>query len=329
MKEASYYEKHEGNKVQCRLCPHNCKVPENRTGICGVRKNRKGILYSKIYGQLTSVAMDPIEKKPLYHFYPSSSILSIGTRGCNMKCPYCQNWHISQDLSVSTTAYLPEEIVDAAARKDSIGIAYTYSEPVIWFEYIIDTARIASERGLKNVLVTNGFINREPLDELLQYTDAMNIDLKTFNPETYKKVQKATLEGVTSTIEQAHGRCHIEITTLIVTGINDTLREMKKIMDFISSLDKNIPWHISRYYPNYKHNSPATDIDFMMEVCDAGLKKLSYVYCGNISSGHRGNDTLCPSCGTLLIERRGYFTRTRDCEGGTCKKCGQKTHIIS
>ncbi len=329
MKEASYYEKRDGNSVECRLCPHNCKISEDRTGICGVRRNRKGKLYSEIYGQLTSVAMDPIEKKPLYHFYPSSSILSIGTRGCNMKCPYCQNWQISQDLSARTTVYSPEEIAEAASRKDSIGVAYTYSEPVIWFEYVVDTARIVSDRGLKNVLVTNGFINPEPLDELLQYTDAMNIDLKAFNPETYKKVQKATREGVTSTIEQAHGRCHIEITTLLVTGINDTLEEMKEIIDFISSIDKNIPWHISRYYPNYRYNSPATDIDLMMKVCDQAVKKLSYVYCGNIPSGYKGNDTACPSCGALLIERSGYFTGIKNCEAGICKKCGYQTGIIN
>jgi pyruvate formate lyase activating enzyme len=327
IKEASYYEKRDDNMVRCVLCPHNCTISEDQTGICGVRRNRKGKLYSEIYGQLTSVAMDPIEKKPLYHFYPSSSILSIGTRGCNMKCPYCQNWHISQDLSVPVNSYSPEEIAEAASRKDSIGIAYTYSEPLIWYEYVLDTAKIISERGLKNVLVTNGFINREPLDELLRYTDAMNIDLKSFNPETYKKVQKATREGVTSTIEQAYGKCHIEITTLIVTGINDTVREMKEIIDFISSLDKNIPWHISRYYPNYKYNAPATDIDFMMKVCDLAAKKLSYVYCGNIPPGRKGNNTLCPSCGALLIERSGYYTRVRDSIDGTCKKCGYETGI--
>jgi pyruvate formate lyase activating enzyme len=328
MKEASYYEISDGDSVRCGLCPHNCHISEGQSGTCGVRRNRKGKLYSEIYGQLTSVAMDPIEKKPLYHFYPSSSILSIGTRGCNMKCPYCQNWHISQDLSVPVNSCSPEEIADAASRKDSIGIAYTYSEPLIWFEYVLDTSRIISERGLKNVLVTNGFINRGPLDELLQYTDAMNIDLKSFNPETYKKVQKATREGVTSTIEQAHGRCHIEITTLIVTGINDTLREMKEIIDFISSIDKNIPWHISRYHPSYKYNAPATDIDFMMKVCDQAEKKLSYVYCGNIPSGRKGNNTLCPSCGTLLVERSGYFTRIKNCTDGICKKCGHETGII-
>ncbi len=329
MKEASYYEKRKGNRVECRLCPHNCKIAEDNRGICGVRINRKGVLYSEIYGRVTSVAMDPIEKKPLYHFYPSSSILSIGTRGCNMKCPYCQNWNISQELSVPTTGSSPEEMADAASRKDSIGIAYTYSEPLIWYEFVLDTSRIVSGRGLKNVLVTNGFINSEPLDELLQYTDAMNIDLKSFNPETYKKVQKAKLEDVKSTIVQAHGRCHIEITTLIVTGINDTMGEMKEIIDFISSVDRNIPWHISRYYPNYRYDAPATDIDFMMKVFDEAVKKLSSVYCGNIPSGYRGNDTDCPSCGVSLIQRRGYYIRVKNLEKGMCNKCGFDTGIIN
>jgi len=201
--EAAYYEKLDGGNVRCRLCPHNCLIKDGKHGICGARKNSGGILVTEIYGRLTSLAMDPIEKKPLYHFHPGSSILSIGTRGCNMKCPYCQNWHISQDQAARTSLYSSSDVVSAAVREGSIGIAYTYSEPIIWFEYVYDTAVMAREKKLANVMVTNGFINREPLEQLLGVIDAMNIDLKTFREETMKKVQKARLPDVLATIRLA------------------------------------------------------------------------------------------------------------------------------
>ncbi len=330
MKEAKYYTHLDGKRLQCRLCPHNCIIKDGGRGICGVRKNSNSILYSEIYGEVTSIAMDPIEKKPLYHFYPSSSILSIGTKGCNLKCPYCQNWHISQDLTAGTTYYDPANIVHLARRKGSTGIAYTYSEPVIWLEYVLDTSILASKAGLKNVLVTNGFVNSEPLKELLNYTDAMNIDLKSFNDETYKKIQKGNLDSLLKTINTVNdSKCHLEITTLIVTGINDNINEMKEIINFISSMNKNIPWHISRYYPNYKYNKNATDIDFIFKIYDEAVKKLNYVYCGNIPPGRNGNNTLCPSCKTILIERRGYSTGIHSLKKGLCEKCGTETGIIN
>ncbi|HOT44336.1 MAG TPA: AmmeMemoRadiSam system radical SAM enzyme [Spirochaetota bacterium] len=327
--EAAYYEKLDGGNVRCRLCPHNCLIKDGKHGICGARKNSGGILVTEIYGRLTSLAMDPIEKKPLYHFHPGSSILSIGTRGCNMKCPYCQNWHISQDQAARTSLYSSSDVVSAAVREGSIGIAYTYSEPIIWFEYVYDTAVMAREKKLANVMVTNGFINREPLEQLLGVIDAMNIDLKTFREETMKKVQKARLPDVLATIRLARERgCHIELTTLVVTGINDDMDEMKDIIDFIVSVDKNIPWHISRYYPNYQYDRHATDVSFMMKVHEEAEKKLSFVYCGNVSSNERGHDTHCPSCGTTVIGRTGYFTRIEHLKNGACAKCGHDLGII-
>ena len=327
--EAAFYEKTDQRSVRCALCPHNCHIQENKSGICGVRKNSGGTLYTEIYGRLTSMAMDPIEKKPLYHFHPGGSILSIGTKGCNMKCPYCQNWHISQDHAARTSYYPPEKIVDAAISEGSIGIAYTYSEPVIWFEYVRDTAVLAKEKKLANVLVTNGFINPEPLLQLLPLIDAMNIDLKSFRDETMRKVQKARLPEVLATIKTAHGRgCHIELTTLVVTGINDDMDEMKDIIDFIASVDKNIPWHISRYYPSYKYDRPATDIGFMMKVHAEAEKKLNFVYCGNVSSQEPGHDTRCPSCKATVISRSGYFTRVEGLDGGRCSRCGSELGII-
>jgi len=273
--------------------------------------------------------MDPIEKEPLYHFHPSSDILSIGTRGCNMKCPYCQNWHISQDLSAQTTYQPPEKIVQLALNKNSIGIAFTYSEPIIWIEYVLDVAKAAREKGLKNVMVTNGFINQEPLKDLLEYTDAMNIDLKSYSAETYKKVQKANLDDVKAAIEAVYeSGCHLEITTLIVTGINDKMSELNKIVDYIASIDKNIPWHISRYYPGYNYNEPPTDLDFLLSVHENAVKKLNHVYCGNIPSNLGGSDTLCPSCGTVVVRRSGYHTEICSLENGSCGKCGFDINII-
>ena len=303
-------------------------IADARTGVCGVRRNSGGKLFTEIYGQCTALAMDPIEKKPLYHFFPGSKILSIGTRGCNLKCPYCQNWHISQDLSADTSYYTPESIVKIARERGSVGIAFTYSEPVIWFEYVMDTAKLARESGLKNVLVTNGFINIPPLDELLTQIDAMNIDLKAFKDETYKKVQKAKLSPVLKAIEHAYRKgCHVEITTLVVTGLNDDIEEMRGIVDFIHSLDRNIPWHISRYYPNYQYDEPPTDIDFMFRVCEEASKKLNFVYCGNVPSGNRGNNTICPSCGSTSVSRVGFFSKIERLKQGKCTKCGTDLNI--
>jgi pyruvate formate lyase activating enzyme len=326
--EARHYIKTGNGGVQCQLCPHNCRIAEGHHGICGVRENEQGTLYSSIYGEVTAVAMDPIEKKPLYHFHPGSGIISIGTKGCNFKCSYCQNWNISQDLTAKTSQYTPEEIVTLAVKNGSDGIAYTYSEPMIWFEYVMDCAAFARSKGLYNVMVTNGFINREPLDDLLGCIDAMNIDLKSFREDSYKREQKGSLSPVLRTIEQAAPSCHVEVTTLIVTGLNDTMEEMQGIIDWIAEIDKRIPWHISRYYPNYKYDSPATDIDFMLEVYDRAIKKLDYVFCGNISGSYGRSDTLCPVCRSVVIARSGYRVTLGTLKNGTCSQCGTALKII-
>ena len=326
-KEARYYITAGGGAVQCLLCPHNCRISDGNSGICGVRRNDGGKLYSHIYGELTAMAMDPIEKKPLYHFYPGSDILSIGTKGCNFKCSYCQNWNISQDINAGSRYSPPEGVVDEALSGGSVGIAYTYSEPMIWFEYVMDCAALARDRGLKNVLVTNGYVNRDPLEELLVYTDAMNIDLKNFREESHKKFQKGKLSDVLATIERAHGRCHLELTTLIVTGINDSMKEMGEIIGWIASLDRSIPWHVSRYYPGYRYDEPATDIDFIVRVCDAAKEKLEHVYCGNISGSYGRSDTACPSCGAVVIGRSGYNVKITGLRDGKCVKCGRDIGI--
>ena len=320
--EAHYYKKGEGS-LQCELCPHNCIIKDGREGICGVRSNRDGTLYADSYGMLTAIAMDPIEKKPLYHFHPATQILSLGSYGCNLKCPFCQNWNISQETTAASSYYSPQDIIVMAKRNDSQGIAYTYNEPVIWAEYVIDTSRLASEKGLYNVMVTNGYVNEGTLRDLIQTVDAFNIDLKSFREETYKRVMKADLESVKNTIRRVYdeGR-HLEVTTLIVTGMNDSMDEMKDIMKFLSSIDKSIPWHISRYYPSYHYTSEATDVDFIFNVYEEAEKYLNYVYCGNVHGSLMGTDTICPQCKTVAVKRRGYFIEFKNLDNGVCAKCG-------
>lgn len=327
-REAKYYKVIDKEKVKCLLCPHNCVIQNEKTGICGVRKNNDGKLFTTIYGELTAMAMDPIEKKPLYHFYPTSNIFSIGTKGCNFRCSYCQNWEISQNSNVHTTYYKPEEIINAALRRNSLGIAYTYNEPFIWFEYVMDCSKLARKNGLKNVFVTNGFINPEPLDEILEYADAMNIDLKSFQENTYRSFQKGKLTNVLETIKKVYKTCHLELTTLIVTDMNNNMDEMKDMIDWISSIDANIPWHISRYYPNYDYNAPPTDINFMFKIHDHAASKLNFIYCGNIPGTYGRSDTICPSCKTIIISRDGYMVDVKAITtGGLCMNCGYDLYI--
>jgi len=327
-REALYYNKKYEN-TECLLCPHNCILKDGKAGICGVRENKGGRLYSSNYGEVTSIAMDPMEKKPLYHFYPGTEIFSIGTRGCNLKCPFCQNWSISQDLDAKSSYRSPEEIVDMALASGAVGIAYTYSEPTVWFEFVRDTALIAKERGLKNVMVTNGFINPAPLEELTGFIDAMNIDLKCYNADTYHKVLKGELEPVKNTIKKAYELgCFIEITTLIVTDINNDIDELMEIADFIASIDKRIPWHLSRYYPSYKYNKPATDVEFLTEVWESAIEILDYVFTGNVHPTDARSDTVCPKCHTVVISRNGYHTIVKELENGKCTQCGCELGII-
>lgn len=327
-KEAMFYTR-DNETVNCRLCPHYCKIHEGKTGICQVRRNVNGTLYSENYGQVTSMAMDPIEKKPLYHFYPGTEIFSIGTRGCNLKCPYCQNWTISQDPAAIARYRAPEEIVKMAESARSIGVAYTYSEPTVWYEYVLDTARLVREHGLKNVLVTNGCINREPLEGIAGLIDAMNIDLKCYDADKYRKVHKGNLEIIKDTIKISHDMgCHIEVTTLVVPGINDSLDEMISLAEFVASVDKRIPWHLSRYHPAYKYDREPTSIEYLDEVWEAGAGILDYVFTGNITPSQSRSDTVCPSCHTVVISRSGYNTVIKDTMEGKCMQCGHELGII-
>ncbi len=327
MEKAKYYEVLADGKIRCLLCPQNCIIAENRKGFCRARENLKGELYSTNYGRISSYGLDPMEKKPLYHFYPGSTIFSIGTIGCNFRCPFCQNWQISQIEDRETAEFTPQKIVSLAKSfKGNIGIAYTYSEPMIWYEYVYETSRLAKESGLVNVLVTNGFIEEDPLKELLPYIDAMNIDVKGFSQEFYKKYTRGSLEPVKRSVELAHKNCHVEVTTLLISGLNDSEKEIESLCSWLASLRKDIPLHLSRYFPNYKMDLPATSLDTMERAYDTASKYLEYVYLGNVRS--KRNNTYCPQCGALLIDRQ-YFANIVGITGnGICASCGKDINIV-
>lgn len=326
------WEKTKDEDIRCLLCPHNCKIKPGGRGICGVRENNAGELNLITSGIISGMALDPVEKKPLYHFYPGSVILSVGSCGCNLKCDFCQNFHISQNISIDRSLSLePSELVrKASMTSGNIGIAYTYNEPVIWFEYMIECAELAASQGLRNVMVTNGYINPGPMNELIRVIDAFNIDLKAFSNDFYKRYTGSALQPVLDSIKSvaSSGR-HIEITTLIVPGLNDSPREMKKEAGWIAeNAGKGVPLHLSRYFPMYRRNTPATPPETILRLRDIASGFLDYVYTGNMTGDDAGSDTRCPSCKTVVIKRSGYATMPIGLTGkGICRNCGQQ--IIS
>jgi pyruvate formate lyase activating enzyme len=325
-KEALFYEK-QGENIHCKLCPHSCIIKAGEHGKCSVRINIEGKLYTINYGEMTSVSRDPIEKKPLYHFKPGSNILSVGSFGCNFTCGFCQNHSISQERANSQ--YIsPEKLVKMCkGLEDNIGIAFTYNEPSIWYEYIYHSSKLLKEtlKDVKIVLVTNGYIKEEPLKILLPYIDAMNIDLKAFNNKYYKDICGGSVRPVMDTIKLSSQECHVEVTTLLVSGENDSNEEVAEVASFIASIDKDIPLHLSRYYPNYKMENPATNVEVMFEDRDIAKKHLNYVYLGNVAG--TDNSTYCPKCSYKIIEREGYHVHVNTSEG-ICPKCGYKINII-
>lgn len=317
---AVYWERVEQDVI-CRLCPHECRLSNGKYGICRCRYNRDGELVTDNYGELVSLAVDPIEKKPLYHFYPGSAILSTGCNCCNLGCLHCQNWTISQEKS-PTVFRAPHELVEVALSHKSLGVAFTYTEPMVWFEYVLDAAMALREHKLKVVLVTNGFINPEPLREMLTVTDAMNIDLKSMRPDFYSRICKGMLDPVLKSIEMvASSSVHLEITNLLIAGRNDSDAEIMQLVEFVASLSPMIPLHFSAYHPDYKLNDSATPAEIVLRARTLARERLSYVYVGNIRSDE-GSDTQCPSCGALLIQRNGYRTKVVGVHNGICDKCG-------
>jgi pyruvate formate lyase activating enzyme len=323
---ARFWEKLEGGAVRCGLCPHACRIAPGGHGRCAVRLNREGRLDLPFYGRLSSIAVDPIEKKPLYHYHPGERILSVGFVGCSFRCPFCQNYRISQDTGVPTEAVSPEKLVALAEREGSFGISYTYSEPLVHLEYVLETARLARGCGLKNVLVSNGFISPEPAEELLGVLDAANIDLKSFNPEFYRKEIGGELEEVKRFLTQARGRIELEVTTLVIPTKNDGPEEIEAIASFLASLDPSLPFHLSAYYPQHRYTLPPTPPSSLRALADVARRHLAYVYLGNI--GSEQSDTACRSCANVLVRRRGYHVSTPGLNGSLCARCGAEAPIV-
>lgn len=328
MKEARYYNKKNG-KVQCLLCPHNCIIDEGKYGICRVRRNVDGQLITDVYGLLVAMNLDPVEKKPLYHFHPGREILSIGTPGCNLTCFFCQNCEISQN-GISNFKHLkivnPGELLKIAEKeKNNIGIAYTYNEPTVFFEYMFDTAELARDSGLKNVMISNGFISQGPLEDLFTVIDAFNIDLKSFNAEFYRKHTKSSIFPVKDTLQKIHSADkHLEITFLVIPGLNDNEKEFRQMINWISdNFGKTQVLHISRYYPHYQSEIPPTPLAKMKNLWEIAREKLSYVYLGNTSIPE-GQDSFCHNCGTLVIKRNHYTIESFINDKGECLSCGEK-----
>ncbi|TVM00127.1 MAG: AmmeMemoRadiSam system radical SAM enzyme [Candidatus Brocadia sp. WS118] len=327
MKEAMFFEQCGDGKVKCYLCRHHCIIDEGKKGICRVRKNQGGTLYSLVYRKLISENRDPIEKKPLFHFYPGSTAFSVATVGCNFRCMNCQNYEISQlpkdQDHIGGKDIAPEKIVEDAIRYHCKSIAYTYTEPTIFFEYAYEIAKIASQQSIKNVFVTNGYITREALATIKPYLHAANIDLKSFSTETYKKLCGARLEEVLDCIRSYKEMgIWIEITTLIIPEINDSASELKQIAEFIKSVGPEIPWHVSRFYPQYRLiEKPPTLVDTLRMARNIGMEAgLRYVYEGNVP-GEGGENTYCYKCKKILIKRDGYQILENNIVNVRCPSC--------
>jgi pyruvate formate lyase activating enzyme len=326
MPEARYWEPADGGRAHCLLCPNDCRIAEGKAGICGVRENHGGRLELPRYGAISSIAADPIEKKPLYHFHPGSRILSVGFVGCSFHCGFCQNWHISQSIDVETRFVSPIDLLDTARREKSFAIAYTYSEPLVHFEYVLDTAKLARTAGLKNVLVTNGYLNPAPAAELLPFVDAANVDLKAWDADFYRHETGGNLEEVKRFIREAAGKIHLEVTTLIIPTKNDDPAQIEGIAGFIAGLDPDIPLHLSAYHPQHEYTLPPTPASTVRRLAEVARKHLKYVYTGNL--GAETADTACAACGNVLVRRTGWRVEVAGVRGGRCAKCGTAAPIV-
>ncbi len=322
--EAKYYDILNDGQIRCTLCSHNCILNEGQIGLCNVRYNKNGKLYTEIYGRITAMAIDPIEKKPLYHFYPSKNIFSVSTYGCNMKCPYCQNYHISFEKS-DYREIMPDELVNMVKDSGTNMIAFTYNEPLIWFEYMVDVFPLLKKENIQIVLVTNGMINSQPLKELLPYIDAVNIDIKSGNKKIYNNKLMGDMDTVYKNIKKIfNNSVHVELTHLLVTEFYNK-NDFNYIVNFIASVSSDIPFHISKYFPYYKHAGMPTPNNILKEAYEIAKEKLKYVYIGNTQIVPA--NTYCPHCNALLIERRGYQTVSH-IDNPFCFNCHEKLYFV-
>ncbi len=327
--EAWLYETMNNQRVRCRLCSHMCVIGDGERGICGVRENRKGVLHTLVYGRLIAAGDDPIEKKPLFHLMPGSRSFSIATVGCNFRCRFCQNAHIAQisvdhETRISGQQTTPEEVVSAARRSGCTSIAYTYTEPTIFFEFACDTARLASGAGLKNVFVTNGYMSDEALSRVRPWLDAANVDLKAFSDDFYKKQCGGRLQPVKDTLRRMKSYdIWVEVTTLIIPGLNDDAAQLSQLADFIvTALGPETPWHVSRFHPTHRMlDRHPTPVQTLCKARDIGIAAgLKYVYTGNIP-GQGGENTVCPGCKEMVIARNGFSIIENRLKNGRCPSC--------
>ncbi len=328
MKEAMFYRKLDDKKVHCFLCSQHCRIDPGERGKCGVRENRDGTLMTLVYGLLIGENIDPIEKKPLYHFHPGSQSYSIATAGCNFRCLFCQNADISQAPREYKRIFghdvAAAEVVARAARRNCASISYTYTEPTIFMEYALDVAKEARGAGIANVFVSNGYMTSDSLDAVSPYLDAANVDLKAFTDRYYEEQCGARLKPVLQTLQAMKARnIWLEVTTLLIPGLNDDPGELKELAEFLVSLGPETPWHISRFHPTYRLlDRPPTPVESIRKAREIGVKAgLSYVYTGNVP-GDKGESTYCPQCGSLLIERFGFAMQSKGLQQGACARCG-------
>jgi len=323
-----FYRKLDNSQVACFLCAQSCRIEPGKRGQCGVRENRDGTLLTLVYGKLIAQNVDPIEKKPLYHFYPDTRSYSIATVGCNFRCLFCQNADISQAPREYKTIFgqdtHPDSVVEQARKTRCATISYTYTEPTVFMEYALDVARRAHDAGIKNVFVSNGYMTREALETISPYLDAANVDLKAFTDDFYAEQCGAHLKPVLKTLEEMKKKgIWIEVTTLLIPGLNDSPHELRQLAGFLAALDPAIPWHISRFHPTYRLNDrPVTPLERLHLAREIGLEAgLHYVYTGNVP-GDDGENTYCHKCKSLLIERYGFSIQRRALMKGKCMQCG-------
>lgn len=335
MQEALFYTKLKNNKVKCELCPWNCILNPDQVGNCKVRLNANGKLVTEVYNKVASLGSDPIEKKPIYHFHPGKNILSVGEVGCNLHCKFCQNHKISQCEASQFSGFhnisSKQIVCEALKTWNNVGIAYTYNEPFTFYEFLLETAELAKSNGLKNVVVSNGYINTEPLKKLLPFIDAFNIDLKAFTESFYQQQTKGKLQPVLDSLKIiAQSEAHLEITSLIIPGLNDDKLEFEKMVKWIAlELGKQTPLHLSRYYPQYKMDILPTPIETLNTLFEIAKQHLSNVFLGNVSDQEKSS-SYCTNCNAVLIQRITYKTEIIELNAnGTCKKCGTTSSIIA